>query len=337
VTLTSIPAKLAATRRRLDDRRSVLVGLAGIVLVLFWVGDNGYRQSLWMVGCTYALIALGMYVPFVLSGSLSMAYGAYAAIGGYSVAIVANDHGLPLWVGWLVAPPISAVVALVLGWATRRLSGFYLVAVTLLFANAFIAWVRTSESVTGGEGGISGLPRLDLLGWDLTALQRTILSGMTVLVVAFLLDRLRLSRWGIMVRTMREVPHAAEAVGVRVPTLQLVALALGAMIGSLAGALFTSQLGNVSPDTFGLHLVFLAVFMPIIGGLGTPWGAVLGAGIVAHLTLNVELFAESGTLLVAVGVLIILLIAPRGVAGLIDQMRKRAGELVATTSGATRG
>ena len=88
--------------------------------------------------------------------------------------------------------------------------------------------------------------------------------------------------------------------------------------------------GSIQPDTFTLNLVFLAIFMPIIGGTGTPWGAVLGALIVVELTLNLPSLHTSGTLLVSLGVLVIMLVAPKGVLGYLDSGRKDLLRALAT-------
>lgn len=301
---------------------SLALGVVAAVGLLIWVGFNGYRQTLLVTAATYSLIALGMYIPFVLAGSLSLAYGAYASIGGYSVALISTKTGAPLWVGWLIGPVVAAVAAVILGLATRRLSGFYLVAVTLLFSEAFQHYMSNS-SLAGGNAGLARFRLLDVFGWFPSFNQLIILTAALVCVVAFLLNRLRLSPWGMVVRSMREVPAAVESCGARVSTLNLVALAVGAAVGSLGGALFTQMVGSIQPDTFTLNLVFLAIFMPIIGGSGTPWGAVLGALIVVELTLNLPSLHTSGTLLVALGVLVIMLLAPKGVLGYLDAGRRR--------------
>ncbi|HEV3497203.1 MAG TPA: branched-chain amino acid ABC transporter permease [Actinomycetes bacterium] len=301
------------------------LGLAAVVavLLLVWVGSNGYRQDLGVLAATYALIALGMYVPFIMAGSLSLAYSAYAGIGAYAVGVVSRDTGMPLWVGWLVAPLVSAVLAVVLGLATRRLSGFYLGSVTLLFATAFETWLVDADGITGGAGGIGGIRDLSVFGWEPDRSQQLVMATVLVLAVAFALDRLRQSPWGVLVRTMREVPAVVEASGVRVPVLKLVALAIGAAIASLGGCLFGSFVGGVTPETFTVNVVFLAIFMPLIGGAGTPWGAVVGALVVVELTLNFPAFSESGTLVLSLGVLVILLVAPRGLLGYLDEVRNR--------------
>ena len=310
-----------AVRRLTEANSSLVLGVVAAAGVLVWVGVNGYRQTLLVTAATYSLIALGMYVPFVLAGSLSLAYGAYASIGGYSVALISTRTGAPLWVGWIIGPVVAALAAVVLGLATRRLSGFYLVAVTLLFSEAFQHYMSNS-SLAGGNAGLARFRSLDVFGWYPSFDQLIISTAALVCLVAFVLNRLRLSPWGVVVRSMREVPAAVEAAGARVPTLNLVALAIGAGVGALGGALFTQMVGSIEPDTFTLNIVFLAIFMPIIGGSGTPWGAVLGALIVVELTLNLPSLHTSGTLLVAVGVLAIMLLAPKGVLGYLDAGRK---------------
>lgn len=301
----------------------LVLGSTAALLIMFWVGFDGYRQTLVMSAVTYALIALGMYVPYLMAGSLSMAYSAYAGIGGYAVGLISSKTGLPMIVAWVVGPIVAALLAVLLGMVTRRLSGFFLAAVTLLFGLAFTAFLIDAESITGGSAGLGNLRPLTLLGWTPTHYQLVVGSVVIVCVIAFLLDRLRLSPWGVIMRTMRDAPRAVEAAGVRVPVLNLVGLAIGAAIASIGGALFTYTAGSITPDTFTLNVVFLAIFMPLIGGSGTPWGAVAGAVIAVELTLNFPAIQASGTLLLALGVLFILLVAPHGVIGYADKLRKR--------------
>jgi len=328
VTARQVPTRTLARRRGAEDRGSLALGAAGAVALVLWAGSNGYRQSLLVTIATYALVALGMYIPFVLAGSLSLAYGAYASIGGYAVGIVSAYSGLPIWVAWLAGPAVAATVAVLLGLATRRLSGFYLAAATLLFGTAFQAWLVDAQGITGGSAGIGGLRRLALLGWHPGASTLVMADAALVCLIAYAIDRLRLSPWGTLVRAMREVPVAVEATGVRVPVMNLVALAIGAAVGSLGGALFTQSVGSVTPDTFTLSIVFLAIFMPLIGGTGTPWGAVAGAVIVVDLTLNFSLLKTSGLLVVSLAVLLVMLVARRGVVGYLDSARRHGLRLL---------
>ncbi|MFY1594721.1 branched-chain amino acid ABC transporter permease [Micromonospora sp. WMMD737] len=328
MTATAAP-RIEGPPRRRDIRQvpgigGLALGVAAAVLILAWVGSDGYRQTLVTASVTYALIALGMYVPYLMAGSLSMAYSAYAGIGGYAVGLISTRTDLPLLLAWIAGPIVAALIAVLLGLATRRLSGFFLAAVTLLFGMAFTAFLIDGEGITGGSAGLGNLRPLHLFGWTPSHYQVVVGSVVVVCVVAFLLDRLRLSPWGVIVRTMRDAPRAVEAAGVRVPMMNLVALALGAAIAAVGGGLFTYSAGSVTPDTFTLNIVFLAIFMPLIGGSGTPWGAVAGAVLAVQLTLNFPAVQASGTLLLALGVLVIMLVAPKGVIGYADELRRRA-------------
>lgn len=330
--MTAVSTPLQAPPRRTTRRGLLAPGAALVVglLMVWWAGGSGYRQDLLVLVAVYALIALGMYIPFVLAGSLSMAYSAYAAIGGYSVAIVATETDLPAIVGWVVGPVVSALVAVGLSLLTRRLSGFYLAAATLLFGLAFEPWLIEAKELTGGSAGIGGIPAPSFFGWEPPRIVQAAFALLLVMLVATAIERVRTGSWGVIVRAMRDVPSAVEAVGVRTATLTTVALAVGAAVASLGGALFASFVLSITPETFTLSIVFMAIFIPLIGGQGSAWGSVIGAIIVVQLTVNMPEFEASGQLLLAVVVLAILLLAPSGIIGyvqkLVQAIRGRAGK-----------
>lgn len=321
---SAVPATVPRRGYRPDRAADIwppIIAVVVAVLLVTWAGGGEYRKDLIVLTATYSLIALGMYVPFVMAGSLSMAYSAYAGIGAYAVGIISERTGLTLWVGWVLGAVASALVAIVLSLATRRLSGFFLAAVTLLFGTAFETWLVAAEPLTGGSGGIGNIRPLTLFGLELSRGAQVMLGAALVIVVATLVDRLRRSPWGVTVRTMREVPLPVEASGVRVSTLTTATLAFGAAIASLGGSLFGSFVGGVTPETFTLSVVFLAVFMPLLGGRGTAWGAVVGALLVVEISVNFTALQASGQLLLSLAVLVVLLLAPAGVLGYLDQLR----------------
>lgn len=318
---TQTETKLTATpRASWRAGLPVLAAIAVSVLLVFWASGSGFRQDLIVLVAVYGLIALGMYVPFVLAGSMSMAYGAYAAVGGYSLAIITTKTDLPAIVGWIIGPIIAAMIAVVLGLLTRRLSGFFLAAATLLFSLAFEPWLVESREITGGSGGIGGVPLMSIFGWNPSRLQQVMLTLVILIVVTALVERIRKGNWGVTARAMRDVPAAVEAMGVRTATLTTVAQATGAMIAAVGGAVFVSSVLSITPETFTIHIVFLALFMPIIGGQRSAWGAVIGAMIVVQLTLNTPSFGGSGQLVLAIAVLTILLVAPGGVIGYVNKL-----------------
>lgn len=296
--------------------------LLASVLALTWSFGSPFKQDLIIMAVVYSFIALGMYIPFVLAGSMSMAYGAYAAVGGYSLALVLTRTDAPIVVGWITGPIIAALIAVGLGLLTSRLSGFFLAAATLLFSLAFEPWLVAGGELTGGALGVGGMPPVSFFGWQP---DRWVLVLITLLLLTFatsMVQRMRRGSWGVVMRTMKDVPDAVEAMGVRTTTFTIVSQATGAAIAALAGAVFVTFMLSITPETFTMHIVFLAIFMPIIGGQISPWGAIIGAVLVVQLTLNSPVFSTSGQLIVAVAVLLILLVAPGGIIGYLRNLGK---------------
>jgi branched-chain amino acid transport system permease protein len=312
---------------RSRNKTLVPVGIAVVcgALMVFWASGAGFRADLLILVSMYALISLGMYIPFVMAGSMSLAYSAYAAIGGYSIAIIETQTKLPVIVGWVLGPLISAAVAIVLSLLTRRLSGFYLAAVTLLFGEAFTPWITSAQSLTNGASGI-GIAAPNFFGWEPPRLFLVSLALALVILLTALIERVRTGAWGVTARAIRDVPSAVDATGVRTATFTTVSLAVGAAVASLAGALFVSFILSINPETFTLSVVFLAVFIPLVGGQASAWGCALGAIIVVQLTLNTPAFGQSGQLVLAIGVLLILLLAPAGILGWLTGLFKRIRE-----------
>ena len=315
------------TPRQAAPRRPPLVvntATALLAIVFFvYVGGNGYRQDLALLFIAYALLALGMYVPLALCGSLSLAYNAYFAIGAYAVALLASQSPLLIWAAIPIAILTSMVIAALLGYVTRRLSGFHLAVATLMFGIATHTWLVHGGETTGGATGIGNIPRLWLFGYEVGR-AGLIGAGLAIIwLFATAIGRLRTSIVGIVMRAQREAPVAAEASGVPTEAVRILALAAGAGVASVAGILFALMNQFILPDSFAVSVVFLVLFMPILGGMASPWGSVLGAMIVVAFTLGFDFFQGPGSLTFGVLTLVVLLLAPSGLLGLFGDLLKR--------------
>jgi branched-chain amino acid transport system permease protein len=306
--------------------REMLATLALSGAFLGFVEGDAYRQDLGMLAIAYGLLALGMYLPLALCGSLSLAYNAYFAIGAYAVAIVAQRAPALLPLAAPLAILISMATAALLGLVTRKLSGFHLAVATMMFGIAVHTWLLNADGVTGGATGIGDIPRPTILGWTL---DRGALIGLGVTLIwliATAIARLRVSLIGIAMRAQRESVVAAAASGVPTAAVRILALAVGAGIATLAGVLLAFMNRFVLPDSFAIKVVFLVLFMPVLGGLSTPWGAVLGALVVVAFTLGFDFFQGPGSLTFGLLTLAVLLLAPAGLlgglAGLAGRLRR---------------
>jgi branched-chain amino acid transport system permease protein len=285
------------------------------VLAIMWIGTDGYRQDLAILTTTYALVALGMYIPYIMGGNLSLAYNAYLGVGAYTVGLAVTRLEWPVPIAFLIGMAISALIAVLLGYATRRLTGFFLAAVTLLFGQAFTAFVIDVPEWTGGAAGIAGIRVPTILGIEVSRTSLVVFSLLSVWTVAYLISRLRRSPFGVGVRAQREVAVAVGATGVRTTLMTLTTLAVGAAIGSFGGSIFALANQSILPESLSLTLVFLAVFMPLLGGRDSPWGAVIGAVVVTAFTFGITILRDTGSLLFSLSVLVVLVFAPRGLLG----------------------
>jgi branched-chain amino acid transport system permease protein len=298
---------------------SVLVsGVTALCMVaVFWYASgSAYNQDVVTLFLVYAFLALGMYIPVVLGGHIDLAYNAYFAIGAYSVAIVARDTEWPLLAAVPIGVAVAMLIAAVLGFITTKLSGFHLALATLAFGFAFYRWILNARGVTGGAAGIGDIPRPSLLGWELDRLPLLGLSLAVLWVLATLTSNFRGGIVGLGMRLQRETLPAAEATGISTRTLQTLSLSFGAGIACLAGVLIALINQFVLAESFTIGIVFIVLFMPLLGGMGSPWGAVLGAFVVSAINEGGALLRGPGALVFGLTTLLVIIAAPAGLLGL---------------------
>ena len=270
----------------------------------------------------YALLGLAIYVPMILTDQVSLAYAAYAGMGGYSVAVL-STHGIEaLWgvpLGMALAGAMACLVAL----ATRRLSGYFLAVGTLLFAVAFGRFLIQQVDLTGGGDGLTF--RRVILGITLSRTVLLVAGAMLIWLIAVAIENLRRSELGKGLHLMGGSRPAAESIGLNTSRFRILALVFGAAIASLAGSLLAFSRGLVLPDSFHLELAFLILFIPLLGGKHTPWGCLVGSALLVYV-LEIARGFGPGKLLYGIGVLACVLFFPGGIA-------ERLGALLSTIEG----
>ncbi len=304
---------------KLSVRRiEALVGTACLAaLYFFWMGGDLYRQDMLTFLCVYALIALGMYIPLVITGSLSISYNAYVAVGAYAVGLLALHTGASLLVAVPAAILVAVLVAIAIGVVSTGLTGFHLAVATLAVGEASDRLFIDAEPITHGSEGISNIPRMVLFGLEFDRTQLIGCGLVLVIVMAIAVNRLRDSVWGVALRLQREDPQAAEACGVPTELCRIVSLAIGASIAAVGGVLYALINQLVIPESFTLAIVFVVIFIPVIGGNRSAWGCIVGAGLILAVNELGSRLNVSGSLVFGLGVILVMLVAPTGLLGLI--------------------
>jgi branched-chain amino acid transport system permease protein len=247
----------------------------------------------------YVLIALGLNVVLGQAGLLDLGYVGFFAIGAYTMGILTSKHFT--WGGWLwlvaviLAVVITMLLGVLLGAPTLRLRGDYLAIVTLGFGE-IIRIIAKEFSFFGAAEGISGIKSMPSFLWFFNDFHKTgrlagqqesrwlWTVGLTVVfAVMFLLMRLENSRVGRAWTAIREDEDAAELMGVPTFTFKLWAFAIGAAVGGLGGAFYTTRNIAIYQDQFEIEKSVLFLAAVVLGGLGNRYGAVLGGFLVAYI------------------------------------------------------
>jgi len=212
-----------------------------------------------------------------LAGQVSLGQAAFYAIGAYSTGVL-STRGYPSVLGLGAAPLVAAVVAAVVGVPLLRLRGHHLSFATLAVQLISLSVIGEMKSVTGGDLGLQGIPRLGVGAWQITSDRGYAYLAWAALAGVVLVTRnLIASRPGRGLSALSTSEVAAESCGVPVGRYKLAVFSLSAAFAGLAGGIYASYVGYLSTGSFPVLLSFEYIVMAVVGGLGTISGALVGA------------------------------------------------------------
>ncbi|MBI4912566.1 MAG: branched-chain amino acid ABC transporter permease [Acidobacteria bacterium] len=266
-------------------------------LANFWAT---YSTLVYSVG-VFALMALSIWLTLAC-GLLSLANAAFMCIGAYVSALLSLHAGWPFGATLAAAGAAPALVALVIGMPTLRLSGVYLAMATLAFGEVVRIVVLNLE-VTGGPEGLNGIPQ-STTGWHILAILAVVVYGLL---------RLQRSRVGRAFEAIREDEVAASLMGINVARHKLFAFVLGAVIAGLAGGLNAHYTFFISPREYGFENAVDILTMVVLGGIGGLAGPMLGAAIITLLPELLRSLHEFRGIVNGLILVLVVLFLPKGI------------------------
>lgn len=302
--------KLANRHQQIIGFLLVAVALAALPWVAGLIGNSWVR--ILNIALLYVMLALGLNIVVGFAGLLDLGYIAFYAVGAYVYGLLASPHltdnfetiaalfpdGLHLSI-WLMIPLgalTAALFGVLLGAPTLRLRGDYLAIVTLGFGEIirlFLNNLNAPINITNGPQGINMIEpvqiagvrfsrTVDLFGIEVPALHLYyyLFLALTLLIILMCM-RLQNSRIGRAWTAIRDDEIAAKSMGINTRNMKLLAFALGASFGGVAGAMFSAFQGFVSPESFGLMESIIVLCMVVLGGMGHIPGVILGALLLA--------------------------------------------------------
>ena len=266
----------------------------------------------------WGLLATSLNLLVGTGGMVSMGHAAFFGFGAYVVGIVALDA--PQWSAAPVVLPLAIVatgiLAFVIGAICLRTRGVYFIMITLAFAQ-MLFYIFVSLKGYGGDDGLP-LAKRSPLGTlkmaDDTVFYYVVLALLALCLV--FLARLRDSRFGRVLRGIKDNEVRMESLGYATLRFKLTAFVIAGAMAGLAGALMANQNGFVSPNMLHWDLSGTALVMVILGGLGSLWGGLAGAVVFMVLEEVLTSFTSHWQIILGLILLGLLFFAPKGIAGL---------------------
>ena len=301
-------------------RRYAYPAFAALMLLLpvlpvpdFWITQSNF------VGL-YVLVALGLVLLTGVSGLTSFGQAAFVGIGAYTAAFLAVKMNISPWLTLLAGIGFSVVAALIVGAITLRMSGHYLPLATIAWGLS-LNYTMANMEWLGKYDGILGVPSLELFGMTLGSGRGLhdviwVIVLLAALGVTHLLD----SRPGRAIRSLKSGATMAEAMGISTFRYKIVVFVYAAVLAAISGWLFAHFQRAVNPTPFSIGKGIEYLFMAVLGGVSSVWGAFVGAGAVRIIedylqVLLPKLIGTSGnfeTVVFGIVLVVVLKYAPEG-------------------------
>lgn len=236
-----------------------------------------YLLNLATLVCINAVLAITLNFIMGYAGIFSIAHAIFFGVGAYSAAWFAMNASANIFLVIPVAMVVAGALSLVLALPALRVRGEYFVAASLglqvLGVTVFSEW----KSVTGGLGGMIGIPPADLFGYTVADPVQFLLLAICCLIPVLLATSVLLrSSFGRNLKAIRDSESAAHAFGKNVAIIKTMSVVISAMLAAVAGALYAFYMGFINVESFMLDTSVLLMAMVIIGGTGTLMGPIVG-------------------------------------------------------------
>lgn len=250
-----------------------LLAMGPLVLPAFYVTLANY------IGL-YSMVALGLVLLTGVAGQTSFGQAAFVGLGAYTTALLTTQYGLSPWLALGVGLVATALIALGIGFITLRMGGHYFPLATIAWGISLFFLFGTVPEL-GGFTGLTGVPALSLFGWSLRderVFYYLIWGG--ALACLWATHNLLDSRPGRAIRALRTGQAMAESFGVNAGRLKMVVFVYAAVLACFSGWLYAHLQRFVNPTPFSINMGIEYLFMAVLGGAGSVWGAVLGATLI---------------------------------------------------------
>ncbi len=315
-----------ASARVLRGLPQAAIACVAVVVVASFAPADGYYLNIFMQAATYAIAVTGLVIVLGYCGQISIAQAAFFGIGAYGVAIGTVDFGLGFFPSLVIGAAAAGLLGLILGLGSLRLGGHYLAMVTISFQQILTLVATNWIGFTHGPDGIRDIPRPTLLGFSFRNGHAFLaLCLVTLVLVTLCVWRLKTGRLGRAMQAVRDNELAAGTCGIDVFSTKVIAFGLSAVVGGIGGGLFAGGFQYISPDQFSFSESIVLLTMALLGGVQSPFGALVGTGLLVILPEWLRFLRQVYLAVYGAAVILIMVFLPDGLWGLmLERVRRRA-------------
>ena len=297
----------------------VAVGLAMLA------PEQGYYLNILMQAVTYAIAVVGLVVVLGYCGQISIAQAAFFGLGAYGVALGTVDYGLNFFVALAIGVALAGALGLLLGVASLRLGGHYLAMVTISFQQILTVVLTNWIDFTHGPDGVRNIPRPSIPGFSFAGGHAFLALCMVAMIcVTVAVWRLKTGRLGRAMQAVRDNELAASTCGINVFGTKIIAFGLSAILGGLGGGLFAGGFQYISPDQFSFAESIVLLTMALLGGVQSPFGALIGTGLLIILPEWLRFLRQVYLAVYGASVILIMVFLPDGLWGFATNRMRRS-------------
>lgn len=299
---------------------------AGLLTVVVLVcGSDGFNEADQFIGALIAVnvvAALGLVIMYGWAGLLSVGQAALLGTASYTFAI-ADQHGHGTWRSALLGIIFATAGGALLGIVATRIRSHYFVLATLAIAEVVTLVLDNEITLTGGENGLASAPVFDLGFWRIDSSKDLFVATAFVAVVGmYVCASIKSSRLGVGMRTLNANEILGLASGVSPRVSRIAASTASGLFAGVAGVLYAAVTGFLGPSDFNLAESLVLLVGVVIGGMESVPGATIGVVVTSYLAVGVPSLSVKGPLVYGLGVIVVLMMTPAGLAGAVRWARR---------------
>jgi len=287
------------------------------------LSENRYLHHLMIMACVWGIAATALNLVMGYAGQVNLAHGAFFGIGAYTSGLLMLKLGIGFWIALPLACLAAALFGLLIGMPSLRTKGAYFAIGTLCFNVIVTVIIDRWENLTEGQRGLLGIPPPSAIPlpfgltvrFDNNMVATYYLFLIMLLLTLFVTRRIVISLMGKDFRAVKGNEELAASIGINPFRTKLIAFVTSTFFAGLAGGLYASYIGFLSPDISDFHVTFEVLIQVMFGGIGTMAGPIIGATILPVISETLHALAAYRMVAYGIMLIVVIIFLPTGIMG----------------------